>query len=357
VQNLSDLAASGVQRGLDRSGASVLPPARRTEAFVAEVDRRFRAGLRPLRRPGRGRQPEQHPGPAHDHGHGRRTLARRAAPDALGRAPRRTSCSSRAPSATRRSGWSMAQRAARHAWRPHLAEAAPLGRSPGGDGLHGHLRRPPARRGSRLARASGVTLALDSEALPAGPRLRCPRRPRPRPAPRADGRRGLRAPVHGENPPPTGPRLPRHRPRAGARAVARRCCVDAQHGGRRRFRPLRVDTARGLAEMSGTTVASDRWCSCWRSPSSRPAPGPISGWIASPAPGWSTRPKTIPASGAGRSAQVAAYAAGRPRLPGRREPRRSPCVDAAASSAGPGTGRDRPPAPAPGRDARSGSSS
>lgn len=167
VQNLSDLAASGGSAGW-MLWSLVLPPARRTEAFVAELTAGFAQACARYDARVVGGNLSSTPGPL--------TIMVTAGGPLLGERPL-TRSGARPGDLVFVTGTlgdaalgvvDPGQRAARHAWRPHLAEAAQLARAGGAtacmdisDGL--------LIDADRLARASGVTLALDSEALPLGP--------------------------------------------------------------------------------------------------------------------------------------------------------------------------------------------
>jgi len=167
VQNLSDLAASGGAAGW-LVWSLCLGPAHRTEAFVAGLTDGFAQTAARYGASVVGGNLSRSPGPlvvtvtAGGPLAGVRPLIRAGARPghgvfvtgplgdaALGVEDKRA-------------------RAARHAWRPHLAEAACLAVTPGvgacmdvSDGL--------LLDAGRLAAASGVTLALSSAALPIGP--------------------------------------------------------------------------------------------------------------------------------------------------------------------------------------------
>lgn len=167
VQNLSDLAASGGGPGW-MLWSLVLPPARRTEAFVAELTAGFAQTCARFDARVVGGNLSSTPGPL--------TIVVTAGGPLLGDRPltRRGARLGDVVFVTGPLGDAAlgviepAHRAARHAWRPHLAEAAVIARDGTAtacmdisDGL--------LIDADRLARASGVTLAFDARALPLGP--------------------------------------------------------------------------------------------------------------------------------------------------------------------------------------------
>ncbi|MCK6571952.1 thiamine-phosphate kinase [Myxococcota bacterium] len=167
VQNLSDLAASGGSAGW-LVWSLCLGPAHRTEAFVAGLTDGFATTAARFGASVVGGNLSRTPGPlvvavtAGGPLAGARPLTRAGARPGHG-------VYVTGPLGDAALGVEDARaRAARHAWRPHLAEAARLAVTPGvgacmdvSDGL--------LLDAGRLAAASGVTLALTAAAVPVGP--------------------------------------------------------------------------------------------------------------------------------------------------------------------------------------------
>jgi thiamine-monophosphate kinase len=167
VQNLSDLAASGGGPGW-MLWSLLLPRERRTEAFVAELTAGFAQTCARFDARVVGGNLSSTPGPL--------AIVVTAGGPLVGERPL-TRTGARPGELVFVTGplgdaalgvFEPARRAARHAWRPHLAEAAVIARAGTvtacmdiSDGL--------LIDADRLARASGVTLAFDARAVPLGP--------------------------------------------------------------------------------------------------------------------------------------------------------------------------------------------